>query len=141
MSYTIARTEDLAACHALRRVVFIDEQNVPEDLEMDDLDDVAVHVLATTEDGTPVGTARLLFVGTTGKIGRVCVVKEHRGTGLGADLIRQCITLLRETDGLTRAKLGAQAHALGFYEKLGFTVCGPEYMDANIPHFDMDMTL
>ncbi|SLN28621.1 putative N-acetyltransferase YjcF [Pseudoruegeria aquimaris] len=141
MSYTITRTDDIDACLALRRAVFIDEQNVPEDIEMDDLDDVAVHLLATDETGAPAGTARLLFAGETGKIGRVCVLKEHRGTGLGADLIRHSVEILKATDGLTRAKLGAQAHAVGFYEKLGFSVCGPEYMDAGIPHYDMDMPL
>ncbi|MEP2781869.1 MAG: GNAT family N-acetyltransferase [Pseudoruegeria sp.] len=141
MIYDIAETSDLGTCHALRQTVFIEEQNVPVEVEMDDKDSEAIHILAKTEDGAAVGTARLLFVGSTGKIGRVCVVKDHRGTGLGTALIQFSIEHLRQTPQITRAKLGAQQHAIGFYEKLGFTICGPEYQDGGIPHFDMDCPL
>ncbi|MDO5630593.1 MAG: GNAT family N-acetyltransferase [Paracoccus sp. (in: a-proteobacteria)] len=134
MNITI--TDDLAACHALRRTVFIEEQNVSESDEMDDLDGAAIHLLATDDHG-PVGTARLLIDGETGKIGRVCVLPRARGTGLGAALIRASMDHLRTIPGVTRAKLGAQTHALGFYEKLGFTAYGPIYDDAGIPHRDL----
>jgi predicted GNAT family N-acyltransferase len=139
MTRTIAPTRDIATCRHLRRVVFIDEQGVPEADEIDDKDDDAIHLLAT-EDGHPVGSARLLLLGGTGKIGRVCVLKSHRGTGLGAALIRAAIDELR-THGMTTAKLGSQTHALGFYERLGFTPTGPEYTDAGIPHRDMTLAL
>lgn len=137
---TITRTDDLAACHAIRRTVFIEEQNVPEALEMDDLDAAAIHLLAV-EGGRPVGTARLLIDGETGKIGRVAVLAERRGTGLGAALILAALDELGAIPGLTTVKLGAQLHALGFYEKLGFTTCGPVYDDAGIPHRDMTRPL
>lgn len=140
MTIEIAETRDLAACHALRRTVFIEEQGVSEADEMDDKDGEAIHLLAT-EAGRPVGTARLLQMGEIGKIGRVCVLKEMRGTGLGAALIRASIDRLRQIDGITTVKLGAQVHALGFYEKLGFTAFGPVYDDAGIPHQDMALTL
>lgn len=140
MTIEIAETRDLAACHALRRTVFIEEQGVSEADEMDDKDGEAIHLLAT-EAGRPVGTARLLQMGEIGKIGRVCVLKEMRGTGLGAALIRASIDRLRKIDGITTVKLGAQVHALGFYEKLGFTAFGPVYDDAGIPHQDMALTL
>lgn len=136
----IERTDNLAACHALRRTVFIQEQNVPEADEMDDLDDQAIHLLAWHDD-TPVGTARLLTKGTIGKIGRVCVLPQMRGTGLGAQLIRASMDVLREQSGITTAKLGAQTHAIGFYEKLGFVAQGPVYDDAGIPHRDMTREL
>jgi predicted GNAT family N-acyltransferase len=139
MTVQITTTRDIATCRHLRRVVFIEEQGVPEADEIDDKDDTALHLLAT-EDGTPVGSARLLLLGDTGKIGRVCVLKSHRGTGLGAALIRAALTELR-TQGMTTAKLGSQAHAIGFYERLGFTPTGPEYLDAGIPHRDMVLTL
>jgi len=73
---------DYGPCIALRREVFIDEQGISEAEEMDDLDDQAIHLLAT-DNGTPVGTARLLLDGDTGKIGRICVVQSHRGTPAG----------------------------------------------------------
>ncbi|MDE3120625.1 MAG: GNAT family N-acetyltransferase [Paracoccaceae bacterium] len=140
MTVEIAETDDIAACRALRRVVFIEEQGVPEADELDDKDGEAIHLLAT-DAGRPVGTARLLLMGKTGKIGRVCVLKEMRGTGLGAALIRAAVDRLRQIEGIATVKLGAQVHALGFYEKLGFTAFGPVYDDAGIPHRDMALTL
>lgn len=136
----IAVTTDIAACRALRRTVFIEEQGVPEADEIDDLDGEAIHLLAEVE-GRPVGSARLLVRGETGKIGRVCVLAEQRGTGLGAALIRAAVAELRRIPGVRQARLGAQTHALGFYEKLGFTALGPEYIDAGIPHRDMVLAL
>ena len=136
----IEQTTDLAACLALRRTVFIEEQRVPEDREIDGLDDSALHLLAT-KDGQPIGSARILLDGDTGKIGRVCVLPQARGTGLGAALIRAALDVLRVQPGITRAKLGAQTHALGFYEQLGFTAYGPVYDDAGIPHRDMTRDL
>nr|WP_245218907.1 GNAT family N-acetyltransferase [Rubellimicrobium aerolatum] len=127
------------ACLALRRAVFIEEQAVPEALEIDGLDAEAVHLLATV-DGRPVGTARLFAKGDTGKIGRVCVLREARGRGIGAALIRAAVEELRGM-GLRRAKLGSQVHAIPFYEGLGFVAEGPVYDDAGIPHRDMARAL
>lgn len=135
----ITVTDDFPACAAIRRRVFIEEQNVPEELELDDLDATAVHLLAV-QDGRPVGTARLLIEGESAKIGRVAVLPEMRGTRAGAALMRAALDELRAR-GVTKAKLGAQTHAIGFYEKLGFTVHGPEYDDAGIPHRDMSRSL
>lgn len=135
----ISVTDDFPACAAIRRRVFIEEQAVPEELELDELDATAVHLLATM-DGRPVGTARLLVEGETAKIGRVAVLPELRGTGAGAALMRAALDELRAR-GVRTAKLGAQTHAIGFYERLGFTAHGPEYDDAGIPHRDMSLRL
>ena len=139
MTLEVRRTEDLDTCFALRRVVFIEEQAVPEDLERDEHDATALHLLATL-DGRPVGTARMLLRGDTGKIGRVCVLRDLRGRGVGAELIRAAVEYLRGL-GLARARLGSQVHAIPFYEKLGFVAEGPVYDDAGIPHRDMVMAL
>lgn len=136
----IAPTQDIATCQALRRAVFIEEQGVSEADEVDGLDDAAIHLLAAV-DGRPLGCARLLVQGETGKVGRVCVLAEARGTGLGAALMRAAVAECRKLPGVTKVKLGAQTHALGFYERLGFVAFGPEYMDAGIPHRDMVLTL
>lgn len=136
MSLSIDVTQDLETCLKLRFEVFVDEQGVPVEEERDALDDTATHLLAL-QDGTPVGTARIVFQDDTAKIGRVCVVKTARGTGLGAKLIEACVSVARNQAGITRAKLGAQTHAIGFYEKLGFEVYGPVYLDAGIDHRDM----
>lgn len=135
----IALTDDFAACMAIRRQVFVQEQNVPEQQELDEHDATALHLLATL-DGRPVGTARLLIDGAEGKIGRVAILPDCRGTGAGAALMRAALDELRAR-GVTTARLGAQTHALRFYEKLGFTAYGPVYDDAGIPHRDMSLTL
>ncbi len=132
----IETTTDIARCHALRRTVFIEEQGVPEAEDLDDHDDGAIHLLAW-QDGRAVGSARILLDGDTGKIGRVCVLPQARGQGLGAALIRAALDVLRVQPGIGRAKLGSQTHAIGFYEKLGFAAFGPVYDDAGIPHRDM----
>ena len=134
MTVTIERTEDLDACLGLRRTVFIEEQGVSEADEIDDLDAEALHLLAKQAD-RPVGTARVVFADGIAKIGRVCVLPEARGTGLGAALIRAALEASRGK--AQQARLGAQTHALGFYERLGFTAFGPVYDDAGIPHRDM----
>jgi predicted GNAT family N-acyltransferase len=134
MAVTIAETRDIALCRQLRRVVFIEEQGVPEADELDDLDGEAIHLLA--EDGVALGSARMLVRGETGKIGRVCVVASARGRGIGAALIRAAVARFRDM-GLRRVVLGAQVHALGFYEALGFCAQGEVYDDAGIPHRDM----
>lgn len=136
MTLDVALTQDLAICHALRRRVFIEEQQVPEAEEVDGRDGSALHILAR-KDGEPIGCARILLTGDTGKIGRVCVLGECRGQGIGVALIKAALQVLRDQPGVTQAKLGSQTHAIGFYEKLGFRAVGPEYLDAGIAHRDM----
>jgi predicted GNAT family N-acyltransferase len=140
MTAQILVTDDIAACLALRRIVFIEEQSISEADELDDLDGVAVHLLAKIK-GRPVGSARLLRDEGIGKIGRVCVLAEERGCGLGAALIRAAVDQFRQMPGVLTVKLGAQTHALGFYERLGFTAFGPIYDDAGLPHRDMALSL
>lgn len=136
----ITQTTDLDACRALRRVVFIHEQGVSEADELDDLDGQALHLLLTVDD-VPTGTARLVTMGETGKIGRVCVLRTGRRTGHGSALIAAAIAQFRSMPGITRVKLGSQTHAIGFYERFGFVATGPQYDDAGIPHRDMVLDL
>lgn len=136
----IAPTRDIATCRALRRTVFIEEQGVAEADEIDDQDEAAIHLLAT-DDGRPLGSARLLVMGDTVKVGRVCVLAPARGTGLGAALMRAAVEQARTIPGVTHVKLGAQTHALGFYERLGFRHYGDIFDDAGIPHRMMVLDL
>ena len=124
------------ACSHIRRVVFIQEQGVDESEELDALDPACTHFLVC--DGqTPCGTARLL---PDGHIGRVSVIKSHRGLGLGARLMHHVIAHAR-TQQFTQCDLSAQTHAMGFYEQLGFVAYGDIYMEAGIPHRDMTLKL
>ena len=136
MSLEVGLTQDLTTCHALRRRVFIEEQQVPEAEEVDGRDTEALHILAK-KDAEAIGCARILLIGDTGKIGRVCVLSDYRGQGIGVALIKMALQVLRDQPGITTAKLGSQTHAIGFYEKLGFRAVGPEYLDAGIAHRDM----
>ena len=141
MTLHIGPTKDIAACAALRRAVFIEEQGVPEPVEQDGRDRDAHHILAM-QGRASVGCARILTDGTTGKIGRVCVLKPQRGQGIGAGLVTACLDHMRSLPGLSRAELGAQTYALGLYEKLGFVAYGPEFSDAGgQPHRMMERAL
>ncbi|MGI3166589.1 GNAT family N-acetyltransferase [Pseudooceanicola sp. 200-1SW] len=139
MSLTIAPVADPAPCFALREEVFMAEQGFTAEEEWDDLDAGAEHLLARL-DGVPVGTARLLEEPGAGRIGRICVVKSARGTGLGAALVRAGIERLAAR-GHARIVLGAQVRAMGFYEGLGFRAIGPEYDDGGVPHREMELRL
>lgn len=124
----------------IRYEVFVNEQNVPEDVEVDNLEDKSHH-LVLYEDDQPIGTARIYHRGDgIYKIQRVAVLKEYRNLGFGAVLIRECERQIQQLRG-TKITLGAQIHALSFYEKLGYQAEGPEFMDAGIPHREMTKTL
>ena len=124
----------------IRYEVFVNEQNVPEDVEIDNLEDKSHHLVLYEED-QPIGTARIYHRGDgIYKIQRVAVLKEFRNLGFGAELIRECERKIQELRG-TKITLGAQIHALSFYEKLGYQAEGPEFMDAGIPHREMTKRL
>jgi predicted GNAT family N-acyltransferase len=137
---SVGPSDDLDACFALRHTVFVREQNVPEDLERDAQDADALHLLAKIDD-VPQGAARVLFLGDTAKVGRVCVLQSARGAGVGVALMNEAIAQARSHTGITQVKLGAQTSAIGFYETLGFTGHGPIYLDAGIDHQDMVLHL
>ncbi|WP_427923027.1 GNAT family N-acetyltransferase [Streptomyces sp. cg40] len=152
-SYAVRVAEDPAdreACSAVRKEVFVVEQGVPQELEYDEYDAVATHVLAVREDGLPLGTGRLLYGEaaaaktdgdlTVGSLGRLAVTKEARGLGVGVALVRAIEDAARAR-GLAAVDLHAQTHALGFYERLGYEAYGPEFPDAGIPHRAMRRSL
>jgi len=141
MDIVIAASKaDRAACLRLRHLVFVEEQGVSEAIEFDGLDDACVHVLAR-EGGEPVATARIKYLDGVAKIQRVCVIAPRRGTGAGAAVMDFVLAEVRRSGRAKTARLGAQVHALGFYLGLGFAVMGEEYLEAGIPHRDMELPL
>jgi predicted GNAT family N-acyltransferase len=156
--FVVERVHDaagLAAAHALRLAVFVEEQGVPVEEEIDDLDTAptTTHVLVRdARDGAVVGTGRLLtdpaHPGET-HVGRVAVAAAARGTGAGAAVMRalEALALAEHAvpgpDGrpTVRVELSAQVRAAGFYERLGYEVHGPVYLDAGIDHRDAVRTL
>lgn len=134
--YTTSLVDWQSGSDALRRVrniVFIQEQGVPEALEWDDSDSTGTHVLAVSDDGTPVGTGRLL---PDGSIGRMAVLKEWRGCGIG-DAMMTCLLDEARRQGHKRVKLSAQQQAVGFYLRHQFTSREGPYVEAGIPHVAM----
>jgi hypothetical protein len=117
----------------IRELVFVREQGVPLELEWDDQDERCDHALAYAADGSAVGTGRLL---PDGHIGRMAVLKEWRGRGVGAVVLQALIEQARQR-GHASARLNAQTYAAGFYRRFGFDVSGSEFMDAGIPHLPM----
>lgn len=139
-AFTIQQTDwarDALRLSAVRRTVFIDEQGVPEALEWDEHDAAALHVLALTLEGMPIGCARLL---PDGHIGRMAVLPAWRGYGIGKALLA-AILGAAQGRGFTTLKLSAQTHATGFYAAAGFVVVGAAYEEAGIPHVAMQKTL
>lgn len=130
----LAKDEFLPAL-AVRIKVFVEEQAVPIEEEQDHYDDTATHFGAFCEDEL-IATARLVVLEDKGKIGRVAVLKEYRGLGVGKQLMERVLAECEQL-GLTEAILGSQTHAIKFYESLGFIAEGPVYPDAGIPHRDM----
>jgi len=117
----------------IRFEVFVEEQNVPAELEMDDMDTVCLHAVAYDAAGAPIGTGRLL---PDGHIGRMAVRKRARGTGAGGALLQTLMTQARAR-GDAQVVLSSQTHAAPFYQRHGFTVEGDEFFEAGIAHINM----
>ena len=120
----------------IREIVFIEEQSVPKEEEWDGYDSESWHYLAITETKKPIGCARLM---QSGQIGRMAVLKQKRGIGVGALLLNSAVSHARELK-MNPIFLHAQTHAIEFYEKAGFIAHGSEFMDANIPHYAMTLS-
>jgi predicted GNAT family N-acyltransferase len=135
-----ANSQDFEKCLAIRKAVFIIGQNVPENLEIDGLDKNSVHYLISINH-SPVGTARVRYLDKKAKIERVAVLSECQGHGIGKKLMQCIIKDIKESNSVTQIVLSSQVHAIPFYQNLGFNICSEEYLDANIPHKDMEMSI
>jgi predicted GNAT family N-acyltransferase len=120
----------------IRFRVFVDEQGVPAEMELDEFDAVSCHVVALADD-EPVGTGRLL---PDGHIGRMAVLADWRSRGVGTALLGALIVEASRR-GMTRLALSAQTHALGFYTRFGFEPEGEVYDEAGLPHQAMRRVL
>ncbi|WP_111860308.1 GNAT family N-acetyltransferase [Acinetobacter sp. CFCC 10889] len=123
-----------ADAKTVRTAVFIQEQNIAEHDEWDAEDAKSLHFVMYDQNRA-IATARLL---ENNSIGRVAVLKNYRGQGIGQQLMQQIIAVAA-TEQRDFLKLSAQVHAIGFYENLGFSVEGESYLDCGIPHVDMQM--
>ena len=117
----------------IRMEVFVVEQHVAPDEELDDMDAACVHAVAFDAQGRALGTGRLL---PDGHVGRMAVAREARGQGIGSAILEMLVNEARSL-GYHAVALHAQTHARGFYERHGFVAEGEEFEEANIPHILM----
>lgn len=126
----------MAAARRIRHIVFVEEQQVPPDLEWDEHDRTCEHVLAEV-DGIPLGAARIRrYKPGVFKVERVAVLKEARGRGLGLFIMAEIMRRLADQN-VAKVVLNAQSHVEAFYLKLGFVSEGEHFMEAGIPHVHM----
>ena len=121
---------------ALRRAVFVVEQNVPEELEWDEFDAQAIHFACEDNKHQIVATARLVIDGKKATIGRLCVAAPYRHQKIATRLMQEILSYCRELR-VRMVELHAQLYLQAFYERCGFTALGEIYLEAGIKHITM----
>lgn len=127
--------QEIKQAFQVRTTVFVEEQHVAPEEEMDHLDNEAIHLVGL-QNSHPIAASRLRFVEGYGKLERICVVQQERGKTFGAQLITHMEKIIKQ-HGYQGAKLNAQTHAVTFYKQLGYEVISEEFLDAGIPHVTM----
>ncbi|MCL2055848.1 MAG: GNAT family N-acetyltransferase [Oscillospiraceae bacterium] len=133
---------DLTDAYAVRTAVFVNEQGFSAEIEIDDTDPSAYHIVMF-DGAKPVATGRVFPENSdkqTYHIGRVAVLKKYRGRGIGIKLMAKLEECAKSLGG-TRTVLGSQMQAKQFYEKLGYAAFGGQYMDEHCPHINMGKNL
>jgi predicted GNAT family N-acyltransferase len=129
--------DGLSQLKNIREKVFIQEQKVTPQLEWDGMDEKAIHFLVFN-DKAAIGCARAIVIKDHMQLGRMAVLKEYRGQGIGSALIEKAMTTAK-LNQLSAIYISAQCHAIDFYKKFGFEVTSDIYLDAEIPHRDMTL--
>jgi predicted GNAT family N-acyltransferase len=129
--------DGLSQLKNIREKVFIQEQKVTPQLEWDGMDEKAIHFLVFN-DKAAIGCARAIVIKDHMQLGRMAVLKEYRGQGVGGALIEKAMTIAK-LNQLSAIYISAQCHAIDFYKKFGFEVTSDIYLDAEIPHRDMTL--
>ncbi|PLR81461.1 GNAT family N-acetyltransferase [Bacillus canaveralius] len=132
---TVSTEQELEDAFTVRKKVFVEEQQVPEEEEIDQFESNAVHFVLYDGE-TPAGAGRFRVVDGFGKVERICVLQEYRKTGAGK-AIMAAIEAYAAGNGISALKLNAQTHAIPFYSRLGYEVVSGEFLDAGIPHKTM----
>lgn len=137
----VSDSKGIEDAYTVRKKVFVEEQGVPLNLELDEFDQEATHFVIYNEQDLPIGAGRMRGVPNAhGKIERICILSEYRGKHLG-NLIMNTLEEHARKHSMKKLLLNAQSYAVPFYEKLGYQVTSPEFMDADIPHRAMEKIL
>ncbi len=131
----VSNEQELQDAFNVRTAVFVHEQHVPMEEEIDEYDNSATHFVLYDEE-TPAGAGRFRIVDGIGKVERICVLKENRKSGSGKAIMDKIEAYAKE-QGISMLKLNAQTHAIPFYDKLDYNVISDEFLDAGIPHRTM----
>jgi predicted GNAT family N-acyltransferase len=131
----VTTKEQLQDAFSVRRLVFVEEQQVPEEEEIDQYDDECIHFVLYDQE-MPIGAGRFRNLDGIGKVERICVLSNSRGTGAGK-LMMDKIEQYAKQNNYSALKLNAQTQAIPFYSKLGYEIISDEFMDAGIPHRTM----
>lgn len=132
----VENEQELAEAFSVRKIVFVEEQGVPVEEEIDQYEQDSVHFLLF-DDHKPAGAGRFRVLNGVGKVERICVLKEARKGGAGKAIMEK-IENYAKHQGITKLKLNAQTQAIPFYERLGYESVSEEFMDAGIPHKTME---
>ncbi|WP_221563926.1 GNAT family N-acetyltransferase [Alkalihalobacillus sp. TS-13] len=132
----VKNDQQMEDAFSVRKKVFILEQKVTEEEEIDEFESESIHFVLYNDDHKTIGAARLRFVEDYGKVERVCVLKEYRGTGAGKQLM-QGLERTAADKNCRKFVLYAQTHAENFYKSLGYHTYSDIFMDAGIPHVAM----
>lgn len=118
----------------VRKTVFVKEQQIPLEIEVDENEENAVHIVLYNDSEEPIAAGRYRVLdGGIAKAERICVLDSERGNGSGAKIM-EALEKYASAQGLKHVKLSAQAHAIPFYEKIGYHAISEEYLEQNIPH-------
>lgn len=136
MNVVLVETKDqLKDAYSVRVKVFVDEQKVPPEEEIDQFENAAIHFVVY-DNAKPIGAGRLRELDGFGKVERICIDADYRKMGIGK-LLMDSIEAEGKKRGYTSFKLNAQTQATDFYRILGYEVCSGEFLDAGIPHLTM----
>lgn len=134
MNVKIAATnKEREDAYSVRTKVFIDEQNVPAEEEIDQYEDESTHFVLYDDSHSPIGAGRFRILDGIGKVERICVLASAREKGAGISIMN-AIHEFAGSKGIRKLKLNAQVYAIPFYEKLGYQTVSDEFLDAGIPH-------
>lgn len=136
----VTNEEELQQAYQVRKIVFVDEQKVTVEEEIDHLEEESTHFLVMNENDEPIGAGRFRIVDNYGKVERICVLPQARSTGVGRSLM-EAIEQHALSQGLEITKLNAQVQAIPFYKSLGYGIISEEFLDAGIPHQTMKKRL
>lgn len=131
----VTNEKELGDAFAVRKTVFVEEQQVPMEEEIDQYENDATHFVLY-DDTIAVGAGRFRVIDGYGKVERICILPSHRKSGTGTALMNKIEEFAKEK-GIKTLKLNAQIQAISFYTKLGYEIVSEEFLDAGIPHKSM----